>query len=358
MLGVPDRERIVADARATATDQRQAESGAWPSSFDWRGRGVTPVKSQGSCGSCVAFACVAALESAVLIETGKMVNLSEGDLFFCNGNRNCTEGWDPGSALGDLELYGACDSVCCPYANPSTGLAGACLGCNNRANRVVRTSGQQHYSSPDTFRLHISAFGPLVACLQIYEDFIHYSGGTYTHVAGKSLEGHCVEVVGYSDDANVPGGGYWIIKNSWGTWWGESGFCRIAYGQCGIDEAMWEITRPVTVSPDIFLNLLEPAVNPRPIHRGIPVSVTITANDRATGVPLTQGDVYEGASHIGVLDSPFTVRLPPWKPRRVSPSMPPSPPPPPPPLPFPPPVQWVVRSLGYEDAEVFVPTLP
>jgi len=70
----------------------------------------------------------------------------------------------------------------------------------------------------------------LSAALTVYNDFFSYSSGVYRHVSGEAAGGHCVCVVGYND-----AGGYWICKNSWGDGWGDDGFFRIAYGECGID---------------------------------------------------------------------------------------------------------------------------
>ena len=72
--------------------------------------------------------------------------------------------------------------------------------------------------------------GPIVAAFDVYEDFRDYTGGIYEHVWGDYLGGHAVAIVGYNDAEN-----YWIVKNSWGTGWGENGWFRIRYGQCNID---------------------------------------------------------------------------------------------------------------------------
>jgi len=97
----------------------------------------------------------------------------------------------------------------------------------------------------------ISTQGPLVACYTVYDDFYAYRGGIYSHVTGNVVGGHCVCCVGYNDAE-----GYWICKNSWGVGFGERGYFRIAYGQCGLDSFMdaaegvaetgWERDRRVT----------------------------------------------------------------------------------------------------------------
>jgi C1A family cysteine protease len=83
----------------------------------------------------------------------------------------------------------------------------------------------------------LSTRGPLASAFTVYSDFfLWYSSGVYRHVSGDFLGLHCTCVIGYDDAA-----GCWICKNSWGAGWGESGFFRIAYGQCGIDSTMWAV---------------------------------------------------------------------------------------------------------------------
>jgi hypothetical protein len=83
----------------------------------------------------------------------------------------------------------------------------------------------------------ISTKGPVAACFTVYEDFYHhYSSGVYHYVSGAVVGGHCITIVGY-DDANH----FWICKNQWGAGWGESGYFRIGFGQCGLDSTVWAI---------------------------------------------------------------------------------------------------------------------
>lgn len=66
----------------------------------------------------------------------------------------------------------------------------------------------------------------------VYEDFMSYKDGVYKHKTGNALGGHAVKIVGWGD-------GYWIVANSWGTGWGMKGFFNIAFGECGIDSAVY-----------------------------------------------------------------------------------------------------------------------
>jgi len=61
-----------------------------------------------------------------------------------------------------------------------------------------------------------------------------YTGGVYVHTTGSVLGGHAVKIVGWGNES---GTNYWIVANSWGTGWGENGYFRIAWDQCGISSA-------------------------------------------------------------------------------------------------------------------------
>jgi C1A family cysteine protease len=82
----------------------------------------------------------------------------------------------------------------------------------------------------------IAEKGPVVGCFTVYEDFRSYRSGVYRHVSGNQLGGHCIAIVGYSDAESA-----WIIRNSWGPAWAESGYGRIGYGEVGIDYEMWGV---------------------------------------------------------------------------------------------------------------------
>lgn len=70
----------------------------------------------------------------------------------------------------------------------------------------------------------------------VYSDFMNYAGGIYQHTTGYVEGGHAVKMIGWGVEGGVE---YWICANSWGPKWGEEGFFRIAFGQCGIDQAVY-----------------------------------------------------------------------------------------------------------------------
>jgi hypothetical protein len=74
----------------------------------------------------------------------------------------------------------------------------------------------------------------LITSFTVYQDFSSYESGVYQHVSGGARGGHAVTIIGYDNTWGGEGEGYWICKNSWGSSWGESGYFRIAYGECGL----------------------------------------------------------------------------------------------------------------------------
>ena len=85
-------------------------------------------------------------------------------------------------------------------------------------------------NSIDRRKFALAFNGPLVAGMRVYEDFPFYSSGIYEYQMGGQAGLHAVCVVGYDDYDEC-----WIVKNSWDSDWGEEGYCRVAYGEVGID---------------------------------------------------------------------------------------------------------------------------
>lgn len=82
----------------------------------------------------------------------------------------------------------------------------------------------------------IYAGGPVETGFTVYEDFLSYKSGIYAYTSGDKKGGHAVKIVGWGQENGI---NYWIVANSWSTRWGEEGFFRIQWGQCGIDDATY-----------------------------------------------------------------------------------------------------------------------
>ncbi|HEY1349272.1 MAG TPA: C1 family peptidase [Ktedonobacteraceae bacterium] len=243
-IPLPDRERLA--LRHHETDALEMRPRTYPATFDWRSEQgqsyTTLVRDQGDCGSCVAFATVASIEAMARIEDRNpnlMIDLSEAQLFYCiaaNEGCTCDSGWSIAAACEAVQKIGLICEESYPYVagNQSQPCPPGALNWQQQPN--VQIVSWHSIQSISEMKMWVAAHGPLTVGFSVYEDFISYASGIYHHVHGNLLGGHAVSIVGYDDTQRC-----WICKNSWGSGWGEQGFFRIAYGQCGIDAEAWAI---------------------------------------------------------------------------------------------------------------------
>lgn len=209
-----------------------------PAAWDWREhKGVTPVKNQGSCGSCWTFSTVGALEAHMLLKYKEFTPLSEQQLVDCASdfdNHGC-EGGLPSHAFEYIYLqprgistetaypYMAKDEVC--KVNPLTYVLDVPGGAVNI------TEGDEVALAEA-----IAMKGPVSVAFEVVDGFRDYKTGVYkskTCKNGTQNVNHAVLAVGYGTEKGVP---YWIVKNSWGVDWGDKGYFKIEKGvnMCGI----------------------------------------------------------------------------------------------------------------------------
>ena len=209
-----------------------------PENVDWREYGaVTPVKNQGDCGSCWAFSTTGSLEAMHFRATGHLVSLSEQNLIDCSskyGNNGCGGGLMD-NAFQFIRHNGGIDTESSyPYN-------GQQLWCReSRGTRGATDVGfvDVEAGNEGALKTAVATQGPCSVAIQAnLETFQFYSRGVYRDER-CSVEGldHGVLVVGYGVE-EVTGEEYWLIKNSWGTTWGEEGYIKIARNEndmCGV----------------------------------------------------------------------------------------------------------------------------
>lgn len=208
-----------------------------PDSVDWRSMGaVTPVKDQGQCGSCWSFSATGAMEGAWAVKTGDLVSLSEQQLVDCSGrygNMGCN-----GGLMDSAFDYVIDNGICTEEDIPYTAKGNTCESCSNSA---IKLSSCTDVTSRNQLHLKEAVSrGPVSIAIEADTSiFQHYTGGVISSSAcGTSLD-HGVLIVGYGTEAD--GTMYWLVKNSWGTSWGDNGYIKIARsesendaGVCGI----------------------------------------------------------------------------------------------------------------------------
>lgn len=202
-------------------------------SVDWRSKNaVTPVKNQGQCGSCWAFSTTGSVEGAHAIKTGTLVSVSEQQLVDCagsSGNQGCSGGLMDQAFEWIIQNKGLCAEADYAY----TGTDGTCK--KTCKNAVTITGYKDVTPGNETAIMPALNLGPVSIAIEADQSaFQFYSAGVLDGACGTNLD-HGVLLVGYGTDATSKKD-FWIVKNSWGSSWGEQGYVRIVRNKnmCGL----------------------------------------------------------------------------------------------------------------------------
>lgn len=190
-------------------------------SVDWTGKYTTPVKNQGYCGSCWAFSASEQIESDTMRTLSVSYTLSPEQITQCDSTSyGCNGGWtehayDYVKKAGGIET----ESVY-PYTS-SNGVTGTCHV--DKTKFVIRVNGYTTVNGETNMANYMLSTGPLSVCVDASK-WNSYTGGIVKS-CGKQVD-HCVQAVGVDNGSS----GYWKVRNSWGSSWGEAGYIRLAYG--------------------------------------------------------------------------------------------------------------------------------
>ncbi|MEJ1285639.1 cathepsin H [Cricetulus griseus] len=177
---------------------------------------------QGSCGSCWTFSTTGALESAVAIASGKMLSLAEQQLVDCaqNFNNHGCEGGLPSQAF-EYILYNK--GIMGEDTYPYRGKDGHCKFDPQKAIAFVKDVANITLNDEKAMVEAVALYNPVSFAFEVTDDFMLYQKGIYSSTSCHKTPdkvNHAVLAVGYGEKDGIP---YWIVKNSWGTNWGDKG---------------------------------------------------------------------------------------------------------------------------------------
>ena len=212
---------------------------ALPSSWDWREQGkVTSVKDQGACGSCYAFAALANIESELLIDGAATLpdpDFSENNAKECNWYDTSCSGGNYDILANLFSQKGTVLESCDQYVASNVSCSTACLYQKTLLDwRIISGNVVPDINVLKAYIL--AAASPIYTAMYAsFPGFSTYTGTTTLYYAGTEPPDHAVLIVGWDDSLIHAGGtGGWIVKNSWGTDWGDEGYFYITYGSANI----------------------------------------------------------------------------------------------------------------------------
>ena len=196
--------------------------GELPKKFSWIGK-ITPIRNQGSCGSCWSFAAQASIADALALHGKGQLDLSEQWMVACDKQSDgCNGGWYH-SAFALVMREGDVLEKDMPYK-------GKDMACPASLPHIYKVNGYKALStgvaSVEQIKQAIYQYGPVAVAVSASGDFQRYKSGIYNGPARGPIN-HAVNIVGWDETVRPA---HWIMRNSWGTGWGEGGFMRIAYG--------------------------------------------------------------------------------------------------------------------------------
>jgi parallel beta-helix repeat protein len=249
--------RSLEDSVGEELGKQPTSNSQLPSCFDWRNHDghdwMTPVRDQGGCGSCWAFGAVGMFEAMHNIwrsDPDLDLDLSEqylvSDCLFpgdcCGGSHTTALKFICFNGVPDeecLRYVDGTDCTCsgyncdenCEHNNDGRCSDAACSDrCPDWQDRLIKMDSTKYLSMDDVLvKEHIASKGPLTLSIGMGAGVGYWDGDIY-RCTEDNRTNHVVTIVGYDDE-----GGYWIVKNSYGTGFGDNGYFKLGYGECGVE---------------------------------------------------------------------------------------------------------------------------
>jgi len=229
---------IVVDEQEVPVESPLLSSMDLPDSFDARTQWpncIHPVRTQGDCGGCWAFAATEVLSDNLCIASKEATNvvLSVQDVIACDQTDWGCNGGQPQNVWKFLETTGAVADSCIPYISADAKTNGTCsTTCSGSGSYKKYTCAHTNNKvrGPDQIKQILMTDGPAHTVMLVWQDLLKYKTGVYKHLEGNLMGPHSVKVIGWGKDGDTE---YWVVQNSWGAKWGMDGFFNIDMNDFG-----------------------------------------------------------------------------------------------------------------------------
>lgn len=293
------------------------EKGPLPSSFNWEDHvGMPPIRDQGSCNSCWAFAMIGTLETHILMKDSTVVNLSEQWLVSCNQetvpptlpSNDPTPSWGCNGGWLDFDYFTGAKTDPCGHSGavleadfPYVANKVAC-GCPYPHSYMLDSwafiGPEFAEASVDAIKQAIVEHGPVASGVYASVSFSAYGGGVY-NADSANAPNHSVVIIGWDD--NLGANGAWRIRNGWGGDWGDSGYMWIGYGVASIGFGACYVDYP-GIAP-----ASGPTIVKHPTSASVGEGFTHTFIAEADGLGLVQYEWYKDGDSLNEFGPQFRI---------------------------------------------------
>ncbi|XP_070489882.1 pro-cathepsin H-like [Chironomus tepperi] len=237
--------KLIRKAKKVKASQYSSNTAEESSVYVNNGPLTGPVKDQGNCGSCWAFCAAAVLQYQAKVYQNRTIEISEQDLMECNDYSDIygCSGGNPLFPMMYAHKSGVVPMVKYPYRQTKD----SCRR-SSEMGQSYPIIGDATTANPNgdesVLRTIIDSYGVVATAMGTTSSFSFYSSGVFSDSTCPTKINHCVALVGYGSNEYL--GDYWILKNSWGSDWGEAGFFKLERGvnMCGIETANYYLPIP------------------------------------------------------------------------------------------------------------------